>query len=256
MGPSSLTDLPEEILKSISALTASISRVTLRNFALCSQKFHRLCLPDLYQHVDLFKREERWQEFQHLKPLAALLLDRPDLARLVHRLTLDGQLTEGDEYNDGEDDEDEETGPDGGSGDDQGSGEVNATGSVDESSQNVPVWKSPFEQAVARDSISSAERRKWLKHLRQKDQDDAVLGLLLPALPRLESLELVLTGGQYVQRILQRAAFKERPEPGLQHLQYITLSNMGEKYGMDLEIFCCLFSLPMIERIYTENMGR
>ena len=250
MASSSLDHLPEEIISQIVSHVSS--NEALKSLALSCRRLNRLSTPRLYEYIDLFNHGEymHGDTFPKLKPLAALLVHRPDLAQWVRRFRLDGVLTEGGmTISDGGDFDDAATRDDAGD-------------SPDIPDTCLRGWhgalESPFKEAVKAASTSRAEAKQWFKHLSWKDHDDALLGLLLPYLPRLETLELDLNEGEYLQRLFERVGHRQRPFetwPALQHLRYVAFSNGTEKYGMSSNIFAAALCLPALRRIYCENMG-
>ena len=200
MASPSLDCLPEEIISQVVSYVSS--NESLKSLALSSRKLNRLSTPHLCECIDLFDHGEylHGDTFPKLKPLAALLVRRPDLAQLVRRFNLDGLLTEGMmSIDNGEDYEDEEM-------------RDNGEDSLDVPDSCLRGWhgalRSPFKEAVKAAGTSRAEAKEWLKHLSWEDHDDAVLGLLLPYLPRLETLELNLSGGEYLQRMFERVGHR------------------------------------------------
>ena len=135
-------------------------------------------------------------------------------------------------------------------------GEGGAKGLV----EDVGELHDGFEATVLATSASSKEAVDWLLSLRCDDSDDAVLGLLLPRLPRLEILDLQLwfECGTYLPRIFDRAARPTLPFEtwgAFKHLHTVIVYgevDEGEATGACPDIFASLFRLPSVRRLFCQ----
>ena len=95
MAASSINDLPSEIIDKI--LYFVISKQCLRNVAICCRRFNRLVNPHLYEHIDLVHggQYHSGAVYPQLRPLAAHLLRRPDLAQCMQRFIVYEELSDG-----------------------------------------------------------------------------------------------------------------------------------------------------------------
>ena len=228
----SMGSLPAEIVRSI--VSQIDSNDTLCNVARTCHALYDISIPFLYDHIALYDQEggTGCHEFEELRPLASLLLRRPDLARLVHHFTMrdapsTGFLTE----------------------------KTLRKGEPVELLEVDDVFKDRIKAA----SHDEEEEKQWLEHMTWPDHGDATLALLLPALPKLESLDLMIMHGcTYFEKMMQRAGMREKPfdkEPGFLALTDIMHTWYDEKYGMGVEYVGMFMRLPSIRRIFGHRIG-
>ncbi|MCJ1282638.1 hypothetical protein MMC26_001963 [Xylographa opegraphella] len=227
------SNLPLEILRIIVSFVDSDD--TLCNMARVCHTLYDITIPFLYDHIALYDREgcPGEYEFKTLRPLTLLLLKRPDLARLVHHFTAresfsagfmtEKQIKQGEPFN---------------------------RLKVDD------VFKDAIEAA----SHDEAEKKQWLEQITWPDHADAILALLLPALPNLESLDLMLGmfGCTYFEKMMQRAGMREKPfdkDRGFLALKDVMHAWDNDKYGMGVEYIGMFMRLPSIERIFGHRVG-
>lgn len=205
---------------------------SLKNLALCSSQFYRISVPCLYSHVHL--RNEDTFAFVHLRDLTALLLRKPDYAQYVRRLTLRNSFE---------------------------------TESRDDRSKD-DKWEKAicfgvedvFKEAIKKYSHSKEEEDKWLEDIARGGNEDALLGLLLPALFKLQRLDLCMPLGStpYFTRLFTRVGQKQKPfdaTPTLLALNEIMNTASDEKYGTMPDYVALYFGLPAIRGIYGHRVG-
>ncbi|MCJ1398489.1 hypothetical protein MMC11_001689 [Xylographa trunciseda] len=230
--PQSLSSLPAEIVRGI--VSAVDSNATLSNLARTSHALYDITIPFLYEHVDLYDQAfGMGSQFTELRPLASLLLRRPDLARLVHHFTMRDAFNTGDHPSSTAVEE----------------GKPNVCQSVDD----------VFKNAIKIASHDEEEEKQWLEHMTWLDHNDAVLALLLPALPKLQSLDLMLKYGcTYFEKMMRRASMRQKPfdtQPGFLALEDVMHTFNDEKYGMSPEYISIFMRLPFIRGIFGHRVG-
>ena len=153
MPSTALNEFPDEIFSKIFSFVPS--NESLRHIAQSSRKFNALATGYLYEHVDLADGDGyiSGNIYLHLRPLVTLLLARPDLARLVRRLSLNLELSDGF--------------------DSRGKEEAG------EPIEDMVEVSDGLKQAVKDAAISPDEEQEWLKHLSWKDHDEALVAVLL-----------------------------------------------------------------------------
>lgn len=222
--------LPEE---TISCITNHIeSYESLKNMALCSSQFHRISVPCLYSHVHL--RNEDTSSFIHLRDLTALLLRKPEYAHHVRHFTLRDDFQTGTDDNFLEENMKQET-------------------------TQLEI-EEVFKEAIKKYSHSKEEEDKWLDDVARGGNEDALLGLLLPALFKLQRLDLCMPFGDapYFMRLLTRVGQKQKPfdtAPTLLALNEIMNTASDEKYGIMLDYVPLYLGLPAIRGIYCHRVG-
>ena len=224
--------LPPEILQAI--IKQVEDKSTLCKLVRCSHYLYEVTVPFLYEHVELYDYEGgtsmHW--FMYLRPLTSLLLQRADLAYLVRRLTMR------EEFSDGYD----------------------SRFKVEEGlPANTVEVADIFKHAVEAASHNQEEEKEWLTHLSWADHADAMIALLLPALPRLEKLDLQLMyDSMYFERMLKRAGLREKPfdkQPAFLALKDFMHTWYDEKYGMSPMYVAMFLRLPAIDRIFGHRIG-
>ncbi|MCJ1293360.1 hypothetical protein MMC34_004914 [Xylographa carneopallida] len=229
---SSFSSLPAEMVRSI--VSKIDSSDTLSCVARTCHTLYDMTIPFLYDHIALYDREggSGRHKFKNLRPLTILLLKRPDLARLVHHFAMR---------------------------------DAPSTGSSSEKrlAKGRPVFRLQADD-VLKDAIKAAshdkdEEQQWLLHIKWPDHGDATLALLLPALPHLESLDLMLMYGcTYFDRMMRHAGAREKPfdrVPGFLALKDVMHTWYDEKYGMGVEYIVMFMRLPSIRRIFGHRIG-
>ena len=96
MAPISFDDLPVGIISHIFSFVSSIS--DLKNLAVCSHNINASSMPYLYESIEILRRPELapscgWVaacKHRAFKSLALRLLRRPDIARSVRNIIIDG----------------------------------------------------------------------------------------------------------------------------------------------------------------------
>ena len=152
----------------------------LRNAGFCSRELHRLVLAPLYANIDFTLLDERASA--RFRNFTTLMLKRPDLASLVQNFSLCNSFG----CNRVEEDEQRYEGDD-------------------------VIVEESWRKAIRTLSQSEEEEKQWLNAVAKRRNDDAILGLLLPALGNLKVLDLVIPGGDpYYTATLRRAV--ERTE--------------------------------------------
>ncbi|KAI9735169.1 MAG: hypothetical protein M1834_001757 [Cirrosporium novae-zelandiae] len=245
----SLTSFPVELIDQIVDGVDNPERLgTLNNFALCSHTFNSFVTPHLYSHISLpyTKGQESYDDlqtnFKHLRPFTKLMLENPYLASLVHSFTLRPYFytPEYDMY--GEEDEEKSR----------------RETSENEDSPRVVV-EDVFRSAIKASAHSEREEAAWLRALEDGYNDDAVLALLLPALPNLRRLDLMLSfPSKYYWRMLERAAKNEKPfdtNPAFPALTDIMNTDWDTKHGMSCDALARYLALPAVKSIYAHLVG-
>jgi len=211
------------------------SKSTLCSLAVCSREYYVFTVPLIYGHVELDESEllgREGQDFQPLRKLASLLLRRPDLACLVRHWTMRPDCSTGG-----------------------GSKRVERAAREVET---VDVDRT-FTDAVRASSHSSEEENEWLRHISWKDHADSILALILPALVKLEKLDIMLQDdSKYFARMIQRAGVPEKlfdTKPAFQHLREIMHTYHDDKYGMSVDYTAMFLHLPAIRGIYAHRVG-
>ena len=185
-----LAALPPELLSHVVASIRSPS--TLCNLARCSRQLHFCTIRHLYRHVEIHEIPERRNG--RLRTLAALLIQRPDLAGLVRHFTL--QTAEPSEEKaecSGEPAEPE-----------------------DRVSPELVKVDRPVVTAANASSLSTEEKISGLGQFRPTHVSyyDLILALLLPALLKVEKMVLDLDPWyytSYLEQTMARAARREKP---------------------------------------------
>ncbi|MCJ1318397.1 hypothetical protein MMC15_003725 [Xylographa vitiligo] len=228
----SFSSLPAELVRSV--VSNIDSNDTLCNVARTSHALHDIAIPFLYDHIALYDQEggTRCFQFKKLRPLTLFLLNRPDLARLVHHFTMRHEPSTG-------------------------------YFTKKRLEKGEPVYRLKvdgiFKDAIKAASHDEEEEKQWLQHMKWPDHGDATLALLLPVLPNLKSLDLMLMSGcTYLDRMMRRVAMREKPfdkEPGFLALKDVMHTYCDEKYGMDVKYIGMFMRLPSIRRIFGHRMG-
>ena len=229
-----LTACPSEI---ISQILGSLDRTDLSGLALSSRPLNVIATPYLYEHIELFGLSQHWlcSASTDCWNLTVLLLERPQLARYVRHFTMRNAY------------------------------------SSNHRSEQVESAHLPraLLKAIETASHSKEEERQWLEDTSSTKpiNGDALMALLLPALPNLRTLDLEL--GEkvtYLSRMMQRASGKEKPfdtAPAFERLSDITCTQNShedvERYDGEAEEqeYPCYpftpFPLPAVSRILGFN---
>ena len=120
--------------------------------------------------------------------------------------------------------------------------------------------KNDFEPAVAASSLSKEEHQMWICDLREEmHNEDAVLALLLPALPKLQRVDLMMPhGAKYVERMFERAAQNIKPFDSWPSFPYLTqiLDVWHDKHnGGSSHKLAKYFKLPAIDGVFMHRYG-
>ena len=224
-----LTSLPVELFQDIVANLDSSS--DLCNLTRCSSALFVITIPFLYDHID-----QEGGTFCHpckdLRPLASLLLRRPELAQLVRHFTMRVQPS---------------------------TGYITKARLKTEVLTGLLGVDDVFKKAIKAASHDEEEEQQWLEHMSWPDHGDATLALLLPALPRLESVDMVLTtGSTYFENMLCRAGKHEKPfnkQPGFLSLKDVVYTRPYKKHDMGVEYIGMFMRLPSVSRIFCHHVG-
>lgn len=230
----SLNSLPPEL---VSLVVANIeSRPTLCNLARCSSQLYLHTVPYLYHHVTIFENCREGEPHNgRLRTLASLLIRRSDLAALVRHFTLhDSQRSRMEVKS-----------------------LVERTESEVRVSPGIVEDDQAFRIAVNALSLSKKEKDNWLRDLShdQEYHHDAILALLLPALPKVEEVVLDWRVGlgfdtRHLERMMRRAGRRDRPfniQPPFQALTVFASSH--DMYSQSPSFIASLLKLPAIREI-------
>lgn len=203
---SPLEGLPREILDSIiNYVGYRGSRRSLANLAECSRLLHSVTIGSLYDHVEFtFSMGTVGSGIVPLRYFTRSVLAKPQLARLVRSFRLGGWNCE-DNVKDPK------------------------SISVDEA----------FKVAITNLSRSKEQERDLLKAAGQKQNDDLLLALLLPALANLENLDLVIPSGTKYPEIALRQA---------------VTANQGMNNNSSIELKCGM--KPMLGELSQVNIAQ
>ena len=170
---------PSEI---ISQIAGNLNKASLSRFALSSRLLNFITTPYLYDHIELRGHSQHWSQpaSTEFRNLTVLLLERPHLAGYVRHFTM------------------------------------RKDSSSDGRSRQVEIANLPqaLSTAIETASHSKEEERQWLEDVSftKSINEDALMTLLLPALPNLTTLDLTLGENvTYFSRMMQRASRKEKP---------------------------------------------
>ncbi len=218
-------NLPLEILLEI--IRNVRENPTLCNLARCSRGMYDSVAPFLYEHVELLWCEEKRDSFP-LKHLTGLFLRRPDLAQHVRRFTLQGD-----------------------------SSKIYGLG-FDKESEHDEILNIAFRRLTQNPSNSRKEEMRV--HVRGRFRGSVMIALLLPALVKLEKLDLVLPGKDldlgYLEQMLERACWRKKPfdeKPAFQHLRDVILTlNYSE---LSLKELSLVTLLPAIRAVVVHGLG-
>lgn len=230
---------------------------TLYNLAQCSRQLHLCTIPYLYHHVRIredvpeklptsisYEKMREEQRNKRLRHLASVLLRRPDLAGLVGCFTLHDIKQKRGESNDSDSSECYEELKDLGI----------SEGNVTPKAVEVDL---AFKTAINAWSVKKDEADVWLSELDNNGDchPDVILAFLLPALPKLERLVLpfeLYFRGNYLERIIRRAACREKPfdiKPAFEALKVFVYSQKAFTKHMSTGYFAALLRLPAIQEI-------
>ncbi|MCJ1469352.1 hypothetical protein MMC07_007985 [Pseudocyphellaria aurata] len=223
-----LAAVPPELL---SGVIANIdSKPTLCNLSRCSRRLYLCTVPHLYHHVTL--REEIRHEEQpgrQLRQMASVLIQRPELARLVRNFTLHVVRSE----------------------------ESAELASFEKTvcPHSVQVDEA-FETAINAWDLSTGSKKEWLGILSHAHlvHFNLILALLLPRLPKLRRLLLDFENGhdtRFLEEMMQRAARREKPfdtqTPFETLTSFVDKSAVPEPFSTDF--IAVLLQLPAIQEI-------
>lgn len=204
-----LIGCPSEI---ISQIVCHLDKPSLRKLVLSSRQLNTITTPYLYDDIEILGHSQSWSlpASTKFRNLAVLLLKRPHLARYVRHSTM------------------------------------RKNSSIDSRNGQLGIAHVPQSlwTAIASATHSKEEERQWLEDVSftKSINEDAMMALLLPALPNLTTLDLTL--GEYVMyfsRMMQRASRKEKPfdrTPALKQLSDIMYAQNGRVctyYNEELE---------------------
>lgn len=214
----SLAALPPELLSGVVANVAHPP--TLCNLAQCSRQLYYYTIPYLYRHITVFSGQRNEQ----LMKLASLLIQRPDLARLVRRFKLD----EIDEV-EVEDDEIE----------------CCRTDALDQALETIINGSNLSEEST----IHNREEYSVYHDCPY----DLVLASLLPALPQVKSVELpsIEFETYFFEKMIRKADQRQTPfdiqQPFQTLVVFVFKTSMSNAWHADS--FSVLLKLPSIREI-------
>lgn len=175
----SLIACPSEI---ISQIVGNLDKSCLNRLAVSSRDLNLIITPYLYQDIELLGHSQKWSRpaSTTFRNLAVLLLERPHLAGYVRHFTM------------------------------------RRDNSNDRLREQVEISHFPQALSSAIETASHSEEveRQWLEDMSftKPINEDALMALLLPALPNLKTLDLTLgEKATYFSRMMQRASRKEKP---------------------------------------------
>ncbi|MCJ1467715.1 hypothetical protein MMC07_006340 [Pseudocyphellaria aurata] len=216
------------------------SQPALCNLAQCSRQFYRCLMPCLYHHVTIHeKTRENELQGKQLEKFASLMIQRPDLARLVRSFTVHVIPVD----------------------DDDASLSLYSRSRIPDEpyevgSEKVRVGNRVFETAVSALELSREEENAWMQRLRLKNRKryaDLMIALLLPALLKVEKLILDL---RYefatfdLGRIIQRAIRRKRPFDVQPLFEALKVIDTHDWYIIQTRgLMASLLQLPAIEVI-------
>ena len=227
--------LPPELLSRIFAFATSH---TLTVLAVCSQQFYDIAVPYLYRSIDLARdRNGEWNpaycEIGPLKRLAALFLRKQSVALHVKKLRVDANRYD-DSY------------------------PWDKMPKSLHEARGLDVDRG-VKEAIRTAAHSEIEEARWLCDFDGSGgggSGDAVLAILIPALPKLETLDMTVPLTSYVQRMLVRIGAREAPfDSGLTatHLQDICWTGANPVYGSPVAPEC--FVVSSVRRLFMHHVG-
>ena len=262
----SLTALPPEIINSVAANITS--QPTLCNLARCSRQLYHCTIPHLYHHVTIREEIGRGeQRIGQLRNLASSLIRRPKLAVLVRHFTLHvlrdhlGGFVEG--FEEAEESEESEEAEE--SEESEEAEESEESEEAEESEESEEAEESEESEESEEDKRVNAleawrlSKEKKISCLGQfshnhKSHYDFILALLLPALLKMEKLELDLDNDfdtYYLEQMMRRAACRKRPFHIQPRFEALTVfANFPNKFSIgSTGLFALLLKLPAIREI-------
>ena len=229
--------VPTEILLNI---LRQVERTRdLLNIALCSHQIFDLTAPYLYSHVVLNIRDKnRHPRSNHLEDFTSLVYEKPSIANHVRTLTLCDKWPN--------------------------NVALGPPSKCYLTKEGVEAAKeelnSSLQRAVKSFSRSLQEEHTWIIDLTQMKHADAIIALLIPALTKLERLELPLAhAGFYYKRMIKRAMSNQEAvniRPMFQSLQNVIYDWNIDLKGVSSDSVSLLFNLPSIRSIYGFMIGR
>lgn len=222
----SMPRLPPELVDRIASLSSSDS---LCSFARCSRQSWALAIPFLYEHVVLYVDEI---SAEHLRPVALLLLTRPEVARHVRALTLPDGFSA---YNG-----------------------AHGFSMFDGRALTTPELDSPFALAIRAYNLPEDEEAQWIRDADSPDSDDAILAFLIPALPNLRRLDTEDDEHSlYLPKSFKRATTGVEAQPhATLRLTDVLYRSGQERHGRMFECMAPLLSpLPSLRRLFAHRYG-
>ena len=197
----------------------------LCKLARCSHQIQILVLPQLYHHATFEGAVWKHAPNTGLFNFTCSMLKKPQIASYVRAITLGG-------------------------------GYRNPNFVVKDDAEHREPVDEALEMAVKAASNCEEEERDWLENLRH-DDEYAAIALLLPALVRLEKLDLMVRiDSLYLDTMLQRASVRHKPfdtRPAFDALTEVTYSSWEHN---DLIVLARFFKLPSVRKIYSLVLGR
>ena len=219
----SFATLPNETL--IHIISNVHHKQDLCKLARCSHQIQTLVLPQLYSHATF--EGTFWKQAQNteLFNFTCLMLKKSQIASYVRAITLSG-------------------------------GYRNESFVVDDDAEHREAVDEALEMAVKAASNCEEEERDWLENLRH-DDEYAAIALLLPALVRLEKLDLMVrVDSLYLDTMLQRASVRQKPFDTPLAFDALTEVTFSSWEHNNPGVLARFFKLPSVRKIYSLVLGR
>ncbi|KAF2801501.1 uncharacterized protein BDZ99DRAFT_430002 [Mytilinidion resinicola] len=251
--------LPEELIDRIIQFVSSDPDMRRSNsdspnysalapLCLTNKKINRIAMPHLYSAI-FFKDDCYGSGVKYLLPFTFLMWQSPSHAALVRSFSSRGSW---------------------------GEGGITPTAVLDPNDFDYVHGRLDWPKHDDLDSILKArvdeyakgdeEANTWFEDVKTAEDEDAVLALLLPALPKLRKLDLIpdaFLHDTYVLRPFQRLDSRKMPLTAGQDdsstpfgsLTDVLIAGEVDKYRTNPAIFFGALALPALRRLYTYRTG-
>ncbi|KAJ5517470.1 hypothetical protein N7527_009030 [Penicillium freii] len=218
-----MENLPTELLY---AIADHLAKNDLFHLILSSRRFHVILLEKLYTEVILYKNEDMSNDFRQVRSFFSAIFGRPKLATHVHSLAI---------------------GCSAGTGGEGLEGQAEVDGKL--LSQIAPQLVSE------RTEYSEVEKSKWLKDLREEEESDPWIALLLPKLTELRKLSIFWPDvSRHVMNVLRKLSMA--PEPNFPHLQEVwSASYDGVESAIPSYYVNAFFRMPSMRKFGCNDLG-
>jgi hypothetical protein len=228
--------LPVELISRI--LEVLDSKTTLFNAALCSKQWYDVAAPHMYCSLQLAGTQDTYEPTSpslmsstgSIEAALKLFLRKPHLGAYVRHLAVRPAFHDGD------------------------IGQENKDLTLEEARRRAKDLDTLIQDAVAHDAPSEKDHAKLLNRALCTD---GLLALLIPRLPKLETLDLEIPiSPGFVQDLLDCAGTKKAPfetEPVLTHLHSIVWAHDDNKYGGSMLASPLL--LPSLKSLFLHRIG-